>query len=72
MSRILAASLGSLDSLKARMRYSQAMGAPDALHRGQADARDLGHHPAGPVSGLAVRLALGQGYNPFCPLCQPA
>lgn len=55
MSRTLAAKVGSLDSLSA----------PDALHRSQADARDLGHHPAGPVSDLAGRLAQGQGYNPF-------
>ena len=43
----------------------QAMGLPDALHRGQADTGDPGHHPAGPVGGLAGRLAQGQGDDPL-------
>jgi hypothetical protein len=55
--------VGQLEGADAVRR--QAMGAPDALHRGQADSRDLGHHPASPVSSLAGRLAQGQGYNPF-------
>ena len=43
----------------------QAVGAPDTLNRGQADADDPGHHPACPVGGLARRLAQGQGHDPF-------
>jgi hypothetical protein len=38
----------------------QAMGLPDALHRAQRNAHLLGHGAAGPVGGLARRLAAGQ------------
>lgn len=43
----------------------QAMGTPDALNRGQADARHLGHHPSSPMGRLAGRFAQGQGHNPL-------
>lgn len=41
------------------------MGPPDPLNRGQADAGDLGHHPTGPVGGLAGRLAERQSDDPL-------
>jgi len=38
----------------------QPMGLSDALHRTQADAGRLGHHPSGPMRCLARRLGQGQ------------
>ena len=40
--------------------WLQAVRGPDALHRAQADARRFGHHPPGPVRGLAGRFGQGQ------------
>src|SRR3954467_7402942 len=37
----------------------QTVGSPDALHRGDADPRGLGHHGGGPVGRLAGRVLLG-------------
>src|SRR5262249_14509960 len=41
------------------------MGAPDALHRGDADPGDLGHHAGGPMRRLARRVGLGQRDYPL-------
>ena len=43
----------------------QAMGAPDALGRSQADGHRPGHHPTGPMGRLSRWVAQGQGHDPF-------
>lgn len=40
------------------------MSLPNALNRGQANARHLGHQPPGPVRRLAGRIAERQGHDP--------
>ena len=42
----------------------ELVGGPDALHRTQADANRLGHHPPAPVGGLARRLPARQRHHP--------
>ena len=42
----------------------ESVGGPDALHRAQADANRLGHHPAAPVGGIARRLPARQRHHP--------
>jgi hypothetical protein len=54
--------VGQLEGADAVRR--QAMGLPDALHRGQAHARHLGHQPTGPVCRLAGRFPKRQGHDP--------
>jgi hypothetical protein len=46
----------------------QTVGAPDALHRGDADPSSRGHHAGGPVGPLAARILLGQCDHPFSDL----
>lgn len=66
MSRTFGGELGIIGQLEgAKTVRRQAVGSADALDRGQADAGDLGHDPAGPVGGLAGRLAPGQGDDPI-------
>ena len=43
----------------------QAVGAPDALHRGDADPGGLGHHVGGPVGRLAGRVLLSKRDHPL-------
>src|SRR3984893_5059047 len=55
--------VGKLEGTDAVRR--QAMSLPDALNRGQANARHLGHQPPGPVRRLAGRIAERQGHDPL-------
>lgn len=55
--------VGQLEAAEA-MRC-QAVRAPDAVHRGNTDARSHGHGGAGPVGHLAGRIAQREGNHPF-------
>jgi len=55
--------VGKLEGTDAVRR--QAMSLPDALNRGQANARHLGHQPPGPVRRLAGRIAERQSHDPL-------
>src|SRR3974377_1016356 len=61
----LAANCGSLDSLKRTYQMrSQAMSAPDTLHRTDADPSRLRHCRARPMAGCWRRPRQGHGDNP--------
>ena len=62
MSRSLVDELGIVGELELPHPVRlQAVRAPDALHRGDADAGCLGHRGAGPVGRLGGRVGERQG-----------